>query len=97
LLERATFKKLHTPPRGGDYAGGWIVVERGWAGGRALNHDGSNTMWYASTWLAPARDFATVAVTNLGGGPTAEACDEIHQGLISLAAQSGPRRTPPRR
>ena len=41
---------------GEEYAGGWIVVDRSWAGGRALNHNGSNTFWYCTIWLAPARD-----------------------------------------
>ena len=35
------------PPPGDDYAGGWHVLERSWAGGRTLMHNGSNTSWYA--------------------------------------------------
>ena len=52
LLKLSTFKALHTPPPGSEYAGGWIVVQRSWAGGRAMNHNGSNTVWYACIWLA---------------------------------------------
>ena len=57
LLKPATFRMLHTPPSGGDYAGGWMVVDRPWAGGKALTHSGSNTMWYCTIWLAPAPRF----------------------------------------
>ena len=32
LLEPATFRVLHTPAAGSEYAGGWIVVDRPWAG-----------------------------------------------------------------
>ena len=64
----ATFRALHTPPPGSDYAGGWIVVERSWAGGLApCRITAVNTSWYASIWMAPARDFAVFVATNQGG------------------------------
>jgi CubicO group peptidase (beta-lactamase class C family) len=47
------------------YAGGWIVPPgQPWARGPALTHDGSNTMWYVSTWVAPGLGRAFVAVSN---------------------------------
>jgi hypothetical protein len=30
-------------------------------------HNGSNTMWYSVVWIAPKRNFAVMAVTNLAG------------------------------
>ena len=69
LLKPATLKTLHIPPPSCEYAGGWIVVERSWAGGAALNHAGSNTSWYAVIWLAPARNFAVLVATNQGDKP----------------------------
>ena len=33
LLKPATLRALHVPPPSCDYAGGWMVVERSWAGG----------------------------------------------------------------
>ena len=86
LLKASTFRTLHTPPGGGDYAGGWIVVDRPWAGGRALTHSGSNTMWYGTVWLAPARDFGVLVVTNQGGETASKASDEACSGLIRTAA-----------
>ena len=76
-LTTATFTKLHTPTLGTDYALGWGVVNRAWAGGDALTHAGSNTLWYAVVWLAPARDLAIFAVTNAAGATAgADATDE---------------------
>ncbi len=63
LLKKATFEKLHTVV-GSDYAMGWIVVKRGWAGGNALHHAGDNTMNFALVWAAPIKDFAVLIVTN---------------------------------
>jgi hypothetical protein len=37
-----SWHKLHTALPGQDYALGWNVVERGWAGGKALDHTGSD-------------------------------------------------------
>ena len=37
LLPAAAYEKLSTPPFGGDYALGWIVTERDWAGGTVLH------------------------------------------------------------
>lgn len=82
LLKASTFRTLHTPPGGGDYAGGWLVLNRPWAGGRALTHSGSNTYWYCTVWLAPARDFGILVATNQGGDVAAKACDEASESLI---------------
>jgi CubicO group peptidase (beta-lactamase class C family) len=82
LLTPATFTRLHTPPEGETYACGWGVVRRGWAGGKALSHSGSNTIWYAVIWLAPQRQFGVLAVTNVGGDKAAKACDEAASALI---------------
>jgi CubicO group peptidase (beta-lactamase class C family) len=83
ILKPETFKRLHTPPFGGDYAFGWIVVDRPWAGGRALNHAGSNLQNYAVVWMAPAKDFAVLVMTNQAGGDTFNACDAAAGTLIS--------------
>jgi CubicO group peptidase (beta-lactamase class C family) len=82
LLPDAAYKKLSTPPFGGDYALGWIVTERDWAGGTALTHGGSNTMNYATVWIAPKRDFALLACTNQGGDAAQQACDAAVVALL---------------
>jgi CubicO group peptidase (beta-lactamase class C family) len=67
LLEAATFRALHTPPAGFEYAGGWVATQRTWAGGLALTHSGSNTAWYATIWVAPGINRTIFAATNQGG------------------------------
>jgi len=85
LLKPEAFDKLHSPYKGegeGGYAMGWLVVTRPWAGGTALNHAGSNTMWYAVAWLAPKKHFAVLVATNQGGDEAAKACDEAASEMI---------------
>jgi len=82
LLKPETLVHLHTPPDGGDYACGWVVLPRGWAGGNALMHNGSNTMWYVVMWLAPKKNFAVIAATNIAGPDAEQGCDEAASALI---------------
>ena len=74
--------KLHTQPEGADYAMGWGVGTRPWAGGTVLTHTGSNTMFFAVIWIAPAKDEAFVAATNCPPDIAAGACDEAIALLI---------------
>jgi CubicO group peptidase (beta-lactamase class C family) len=82
LLKAETFRSLHAPPKGQEYAFGWVSVFRDWAGGQALMHGGSNTMWYAAVWIAPQRNFAVLAATNRGGKEGTRACDDASAALI---------------
>ena len=82
LLKSGTLKKLHTPPEGGDYACGWVVLKRNWANGNALMHNGSNTMWYVVMWLAPERNFSVVVGTNVAGSGAQKGCDEAASAMI---------------
>lgn len=82
IVSAETFARLHTPSEGGAYAMGWIVTERDWAGGRALTHGGSNTLWFATVWIAPETDMAFFAVTNAGGDTAFKAVDEGVELLI---------------
>jgi CubicO group peptidase (beta-lactamase class C family) len=82
LMKQETARKLHTPAFDGEYAGGWMVTERDWAGGRVLTHAGSNTMNFAVVWMAPNRDFAVLVATNQGGEKAEEACDKAAAALI---------------
>lgn len=82
LLKPATFRALQTPPTGFEYAGGWVVCERTWAGGRAFSHNGSNTTWFATIWLAPSINLAFLTATNQGGKTAEKASDEAIVALI---------------
>jgi CubicO group peptidase (beta-lactamase class C family) len=87
LVSVDTFKELTTPLPGQDYAGGWIIAPRPWAGGTALTHAGSNTTWYCNVWIAPARDFAVLLATNYGADTVAQAADEGVGLLIQYNAE----------
>jgi CubicO group peptidase (beta-lactamase class C family) len=79
-LDRKSLNFLHTPvPPATEYAVGWVVVKRPWAGGTALMHNGTNTMNHAVMWLAPDRKFAAVAACNIDD---AKACDDAVSFLI---------------
>lgn len=70
LLSQESFAKLHSAKPIDDksgYALGWVTLEREWAGGETLMHNGSNTMWYAVVWIGPKQNFAVLAVTNIAG------------------------------
>lgn len=94
-LKAATFRTLHTPAGDAEaavaspaYALGWAVMQRPWAGadatsgGRVLTHNGSNTMWFAVTWIAPDADFAVLVACNKGSDAAAKACDEAAAAMI---------------
>ena len=57
----------------GDYMAGWMFVDRPWAGGRALSHAGSNTMWFANAWIAPEKHLVLAVVENIFDETTGEA------------------------
>ncbi len=84
LLPAASYQKLHTAPFGGEYALGWLVVERDWGGGLALNHAGDNTMNFANVWVAPQRDFAILVCVNQSGDRGFKASDEAVGALIDF-------------
>jgi CubicO group peptidase (beta-lactamase class C family) len=84
LLSRASFDRLHTPPSfEPGYAYGWGVTSRTWAGGTVYTHNGSNTMWFAVIWLAPAIDRAYLAVTNIAGDDAFYGTDAMIGALIA--------------
>ncbi len=82
FLRRESFRKLHTPVEGREYASGWVSTPRDWAGGNALTHTGSNTMFFFVVWIAPARDAVFVAATNCAGAAAEKATDEAVSALI---------------
>jgi hypothetical protein len=82
LVTAASLARLHGVGQPDGYYGGWDRVARDWARGQALTHTGTNTMFFAAVWLAPARDFGVLAVSNQGGPAAAQACDEACAHLI---------------
>jgi CubicO group peptidase (beta-lactamase class C family) len=60
-LKAESWRLLHTPPFGGDYAMGWIVRKDG-----VIWHNGSNTLWYAEVMANKAAGTIAAAATNDG-------------------------------
>jgi len=87
LVKSVTLKRLHTPPSGGDYAAGWGVSTRPWAGGLTLAHEGSNTMNLAVVWLAPAKNVGFMVTTNIAGPDAETATDDALAPLIAAYAK----------
>lgn len=86
LLKPEAYQILQNTHFGGDYALGWEVVDRNWAGGKALTHTGSNTMYLALAWVAPIKDFAILLCTN-EGLDSFNAADEAVSQIITTAGQ----------
>lgn len=83
LIKPQTYKHLHAPALG-NYASGWAVGKRPWAGptGRVLTHSGSNTMWFCVVWMAPDKDMAVMVACNRGGDNAAKAADAIAASMV---------------
>ena len=77
LKQAETFDFLHQIGEGNrNYAAGWVVLNRDWAGGQALTHSGSNTMNNCLIWFAPEKQFACIIVTNIATDEAKELSDQ---------------------
>jgi CubicO group peptidase (beta-lactamase class C family) len=84
LLPAPVYADIQKPGPNSKYGFGWIIVQREWAGGKALCHTGSNTMNFCNCWLAPAKKFGVLVCMNQGGGKTFNASDDAAEAMISL-------------
>lgn len=82
LLRPESFAHLHRDAFRQEYALGWGLAQRSWAGGLALTHGGTNTLWWAVIWLAPARNAAFLAAVNCGAESGFRACDSAVGAMI---------------
>jgi CubicO group peptidase (beta-lactamase class C family) len=89
LLKPETLARLHAPLADAsfaspleNYACGWVNLQRGWGGGTVWWHNGSNTMWYIVMWLAPEKNFAVIAATNIAGTDAEQGCDDACVAMI---------------
>lgn len=62
LVRAETFRALHAPLDGADYALGWAV--RRTPAGTVVWHNGSNTLWYATVGFDSAADRGVAIMTN---------------------------------
>jgi hypothetical protein len=82
FLRPETWRALHTPPFGGDYAMGWIVRSDG-----ARWHNGSNTLWYAEATFNEAS--GTVAAAACNYGDLAKSTPAVGRALLEAATAAG--------
>jgi CubicO group peptidase (beta-lactamase class C family) len=82
ILTRQQIEKLIEPV--GNYACGWLVEQRDWTNGNALYHNGTNTLWYVSVWIAPEINRGFIVGTNSFDDHTIEIFEDAMRSLISL-------------
>lgn len=82
LLDRNQLDKLTEPV--GDYACGWGVAQRQWADGMVITHNGSNTIWYITVWIAPEINRAFIAGTNSYDNNSTRICDNVIRELVLI-------------
>ncbi len=70
------WKTLLKPEFGGNYAGGWLLENRDWAGGPTRWHNGSNTTWYCIAYALPEKGIGVIAVTNTYIEGSRDACEK---------------------
>jgi hypothetical protein len=93
LLPAPIYAAIQSPGPNSDYGFGWGIVQRKWAGGKALTHAGSNTMNMCVCWLALGKKFGVLVCTNQGGDKTFNACDDAASAMI-LRYQAKPKAQP---
>ena len=66
------------------YGCGWMIYQSTWAGGRTIEHAGSNSLNYSVATLSPGRHFGVIAATNMGPGDKANPIDPVAWRLIQF-------------
>ncbi len=88
LLPPSLYEAIQSPhPAGSGYGFGWGIARRPWAGGKVLNHNGSNTMNLAVCWLALPKKFGVIVCTNQAGSGAEQASDEAVSALVQWHAE----------
>ena len=83
LLSQPQAEQLFEPQLQ-EYAMGWSIASRSWAGGDVFVHSGSNVKNLAIVWAAPELDEAYLTVTNTGSESAYQVLDQVTGELIQL-------------
>jgi len=84
FLQPDSYQRLQTPPFGGNLALGWMILQRNWTGGRALNHGGRTAISLSNVWIAPGKNIAILICVNQGGPIAFDGSDEAVRQVIKL-------------
>jgi CubicO group peptidase (beta-lactamase class C family) len=89
LVSADTFRFLHAPVGGHDYALGWRVDDgHAWAEGPLLFHLGTNLRWVANAGIVPGLNTGILIVTNAGDQAALDASDEMANLLLTRILES---------
>lgn len=89
LVSADTYKFLHTPVGGHDYALGWQYDGgHSWANGPLLFHTGSNLRWLANAGIIPGLNTGILIVMNAASQDAMDASDEMANLLLNRILQS---------
>jgi CubicO group peptidase (beta-lactamase class C family) len=96
LLRAESFRTLHSTANHlkPEYAMGWGIVRREWAGGNVFTHNGTNTMWFCVVWMVPQKGMAVLVACNQGGKKAEKTIDEAAWILIQQELTSRRDKTP---
>ena len=85
LLPNRIYQAMQTAAPNSESGYGWgVTFDQPWAGGKVLEHEGSNGMNYCLCLLAPAKTFGILICINQGGGKMHQACNDAASAMISL-------------
>ena len=87
LSQAKSSSSRHT--EGWYYTGGWFVAPRNWAGGYTLSHNGSNTYWQTTLWVAPNRNAAYLAAANSTDTPEGDKSWLMLDTIVGRLIQDG--------
>lgn len=82
FLGAASWRTLHTPPFGGNYAMGWFI-----RGDGRLYHAGMSGRWYSEAIIAPATKTVAAVSANAMTRPLTLAVDRLLEGALLKARQ----------
>jgi len=77
LLKPETFRVLHSPPFGEDYALGWAFEDSLLTEEKVYTHDGGSVLNYAFVWMSMEHNFAVLVATNINSRGAGNAVDEV--------------------
>jgi CubicO group peptidase (beta-lactamase class C family) len=85
LLPRDIYQAMQTAAPHSESGYGWgVTFNQPWAGGKVLEHEGSNGMNYCLCLLAPAKTFGILVCINQGGDKMHQPCNDAASAMISL-------------
>jgi CubicO group peptidase (beta-lactamase class C family) len=85
LLPSRIYQVMQTAAPHSESGYGWgVAFNQPWAGGKVLEHEGSNGMNFCLCLLVPAKKFGILVCINQGGDKMHQACNDAASAMISF-------------